>query len=163
MIRPPTDIPSAILTQTQFRSRLGVILDRIEEELDGTAPDRAPIRRRLRISKDDLLSARDINLLFPPTRNGVAALVLVGLATSDEAARVLAVPAADTPPQVEAPAGAVSATWDGWEVWAIQCPPGAEWVTQTFNGDVTITHPDYLVTHKLGGAQARARSTEIVL
>jgi hypothetical protein len=159
----PLTTPSAILTKRQFRARLGPILTRIEEELEGTAPERAPIRRFLRLSKEDLLAADMVNLLFPATRAGVAGLVAMGLATQAEADRVLAVPASDIPPQVPAPDGTVAAVWDGWPVWAAQCPPGATWVAQTPDGDVTIVHPDYLVTMQLGGSQYRARHTEVEL
>ncbi|GAB1345088.1 hypothetical protein [Gemmatimonas sp.] len=161
MATSPLDIRSAILTPRQFRARLGAILDRIEEELEGTEPARAPIRRRLRVSRDDLFSTRDVNLLFPPTRAGVLGLVIVGLATEAEAMRVLAVPAEDIPPMVPQPAGTVAATWDGWPVWAAQPAPGESWWAQTPDGDVEIRHPDYLVTLQLGGAQYRARATEL--
>lgn len=163
MIRSPLTTRSAILTRRQFRTRLGVILDRIEVELDGTDPVRAPVRRALRRSRDDLFSAETINLLFPPTRNGVYGLVAVGLASMTEAEAVLAVPAEDIPQAVDCPSGAVAAVWDGWPVWAAQCPAGEQWTAQTPDGDVVITSPDYLVTMQMGGAQYRARSTEITL
>lgn len=163
-MRSPLTLASAILSKRQFRARLGpVLLNAIEAVLEGTSPEQAPLRHELRRSKDDLLAADEVNLLYPPTRAGVLGLALVGLCSEAHAAAVLAVPAEDIPPQVPAPANTVDATWDGWPVWAAQCPPDAEWLAQTPDGDVTITHPDYLVTLQMGGAQYRARSTEIVL
>jgi hypothetical protein len=163
-MRSPLTVRSAILTRRQFRSRLGAtLLDAIEAVLEGTAPEQAVLRRRLRVSRDDLLSTTEVNLLFPPTRNGVLSLAAAGLCTEAHALAVLAVPAEDIPPLVAQSAGTVAATWDGWPVWAAQPPDGATWLAQTPDGDVTVTHPDYLVTLQMGGAQYRARSTEIVL
>lgn len=164
MAQSPMTLESARFSRRQFRARLGnTVLDAIEAVLDGTAPEQAPMRRALRRMKDDLLAAEEINVLHPATQQAVLALVSMSLCSSAHAVTVLSVPFEDTLPNVDAPAGTVSAKWDGWDVWAIQCPPGEQWVAQVPNGDVTITHPDYLVTHKLGGAQYRARATEIAL
>lgn len=48
------------------------------------------------------------------------------------------------------PVGTVEATWKGTvSVWAIQCPAGAYWNTQTPNGDVSqYTHPLWLITQQ---------------
>lgn len=163
-MRSPLTIASAILTPTQFRTRLGsAVLDAIEATLETTTPELAPLRRALRRAKDDLLAAGHVNVLYPPTQQGVLGLVAAGLCTSGHAVKVLAVPVEDTLSLVEAPIGTVAATWNGWNVWAVQCPPGTTWVAQTPEGDVSISHPDYLITHQLGGAQYRARDTEIDL
>jgi hypothetical protein len=159
----PLNLPSAILTRGQFRSRLGPILDRIEEELDGTATNRADIRRSLRKSKDGLLAADNVNLLFPVTIAGIQGLVQAGLASQAEADAILAIPTEDQLPSVTAPPGTVNATWDGWPVWAIQCPQGEVVQVQTPNGDVQVTYPDYVVTFQLGGAQYKARPTELII
>lgn len=163
-MRSPLTIRSAILTRRQFRARLGApLLDAIEAVLEGTAPEQAPLRRALRRSKDDLLAVGEVNMLYPPTRAGVLGLAAVGLCTAAHADAVLAVPPEDVPPFVTQPAGTVAATWDGWPAWAAQPAPGETWTAQTPDGDVTITAPDYLVTLQMGGAQYRARATEIVL
>lgn len=162
--RSPMTLASALLSRRQFRARLGdALLDAIESTLDGTAPEQAPLRRALRRMKDDLLVVQDINVLHPATQQAVLALASVGLCTTAHAIAVLSVPFEDTLPNVAAPAGTVDARWDGWRVWAVQCPPGEQWSVQTPLGDTTINHPDYLVTHQIGGAQYRARATEIVL
>lgn len=161
-MKSPMTLESAILTPTQFRARLGpAVLDAIEALLETTTPELFPARRALRRAKDDLMSAGVVNVLWPPTQQGVLALVTMGLCTSAHALKVLEVPFKDTLPLVDAPTGTVAATWQGWNVWAIQCPAGEEWVAQTPDGDVTIQYPDYLITHRLGGAQYRARYTEI--
>ena len=160
----PLLVTSAILSPTQFRGRLGdALLDAIEAFLEGTDPAYAPYRRTLRRSKDDLLSASEVNLLYPPTRAGVAGLVALGLCTQAHADVVLAVPVEDIPPDVSAPTGTVAATWNGWPVWAVQVPAGAAWMAQTPHGDVELTHPDFLLTTQMGGAQYRGRSTEVKL
>lgn len=48
------------------------------------------------------------------------------------------------------PEGTVSAVWNGGvAVWAIQCPPGATWSSQTPSGDVSeYTFPRYLITQQ---------------
>lgn len=159
----PLTIRSAILTRRQFRARLGApLLDLIEEVLEGAAPEQAPLRRALRRAKDDLLATTEVNLLYPPTRTGVLGLAAAALCSAEHAASVLAVPTDDIPPSVDAPAGTVAATWDGWPVWAAQPAPGETWTAQTPDGDVAIQHPDYLVTLQMGGAQYRARAPELV-
>lgn len=161
-MKSPMTLESALLTPTQFRARLGAaVLDAIEAMLETTTPELAPARRALRCAKNDLLSAGVVNILWPPTQRGVLGLVSMGLCTSAHALKVLEVPFEDTLPLVEAPAGTAAAVWQGWSVWAIQCPVGETWTAQTPDGDVTIQHPDYLITHTLGGAQYRARYTEI--
>lgn len=159
----PLTLRSAIRTRRQFLTSLGAIQDRIDVALEGTAPEQAPLRRELRKLNRQLDASEHVNLLFPPTRAAIAQLVAVGLATQAEADRALAVPAEDIPPMVAQPAGTVAATWDGWPVWAAQPAPGEAWMAQTPDGDVEIRHPDFLVTLQLGGAQYRARSTELEL
>lgn len=161
-MRSPLTLASARLTRRQFRARLGdAVLDGIEEVLDGTAPEQAPLRRALRRLKDDLLAAEEINVLHPATQLAVLSLVTAGLCSSAHAVTVLSVPAEDTLESVPAPPGTVDARWDGWRVWAIQVPAGEEWAAQTPLGDMVLRFPDYLVTHQLGGAQYRARPTEL--
>jgi hypothetical protein len=48
------------------------------------------------------------------------------------------------------PSGTVVATWKGTvPVWAIQCPVGAYWSTQTPSGDVSAyTYPLWLITQQ---------------
>lgn len=163
-MRSPLEVQSARFTRRQFRARLGdALLDGIEQVLEGTDPGEAALRRALRRLKDDLFAAEEINVLHPATQQGVLSLVSAGLCSSAHAVAVLSIPAEDTLESVPAPAGTVDARFDGWRVWAIQVPAGDEWVAQTPDGDVTVRHPDYLVTHQLGGAQYRARSTEVVL
>ncbi len=48
------------------------------------------------------------------------------------------------------PAGTVDAVWQGTTpVWAIQCPAGEYWSTQTPAGDVShYTYPLWLITQQ---------------
>lgn len=162
MTRSPLTLPSVRLSRRQFRARLGAaVLDAIEAVLDGSAPEQAGLRRALRRMKDDLLASEEINILHPDTQQGVLGLVAAGLCSSAHAVTVLSYPPDDILPLIPAPPGTVEARWDGWRVWAVQVPPGDTWSAQTPDGDVTLTYPDFLVTHQLGGAQYRARATEV--